>query len=482
MKPFLADFFRRYGAAVEDKGDLLEVAIPTAEDAPAAAKELLRRFGRERLVLAFDHKDAKPGVDLVAPGAHVLRTVEDFVEARGRRGYVVAPATRKLEKALVLEALAPAKKTKVVLEERTDEEAWDVHFTFRLRYRGRERKDALLDVLVPLGPGEPRPARSAPPPPEASGWEARPRKHLEEPILRDAFARAVALLDDLASREALELEARARTRLERDASRLELFYDTAVHEQQTNRAATDVARLRIEELEEERVLKRKELVESARVTAEAEPLQLLVVERPRRRVAVRVSRPPSKKAKTPPAEGQVELAFDLSTGEVALPACPACKASLAQVTACDGGHVVHEGCAQGCAGCERVVCGACGARPCARCARPVGPECAKLCAGCGETVCPEDQGACARCGEARCTGCLHRCAHCREPACERDRLALGEGTAAFLCSQCGVACAGCGRAELEASLARCETCGRRFCETCLPSKKGTRACASCRAT
>jgi hypothetical protein len=476
VKPFLSDFFRSVGATVEEKGPLLEVAIPAGDDASSSARELVRRFGRDRLVLAFDPHDSKAGVDLVAPGGHVLRTVEEFLASRGRRSYVVAPAVRKLEKSLVVEALAPAKKVKLVLEERTDDEAWDLHFTFRLRYRGRERKDALLDVLVPAslaGPGEPR---AAPPPVEAGTYEARPRKHVPETVLKDAFAKALGLLDELASREALELEARARARLERDASRLELFYDTAVHEQQTNRTATDVARLKIEELEEERILKRKELVESARVDAEAEPLQLLEIERPRRRVLVRVARP--RKKDEMPAEGSVELGFDLSTGEVVLPSCPACRKALRAVTVCEGSHVVHDGCARGCLGCGRVLCAACGAKPCARCASSVGPECAKVCSSCNETVCPEHLAVCARCGRENCTGCLHACAHCGELACESDRFALGEGTAAFLCGKCGQTCPGCGRVELETALGRCETCGRQFCTTCLPKRE--RACPTCR--
>jgi hypothetical protein len=205
---------------------------------------------------------------------------------------------------------------------------------------------------------------------------------------------------------------------------------------------------------------------------------LLVVERPRRKVAVRVARPRKKGEAV--AEGQVELAFDLSTGEVAMPSCPACSKPLTKVTACDGGHVIHSDCESACAGCERVVCGACGARACARCARAVGVECQKLCEGCGETVCPDHLSTCARCGKARCTGCLHKCAHCGELACESDRMPVGEGTAAFLCSKCAVSCAGCGHAELESGLGRCEVCGRRFCANCLPLKKGETACPSCR--
>jgi hypothetical protein len=485
MKEFLVDFFKRFGATVEENEGGLTVALPSGETAPPDSQELVRRFGRDRIVLVFDPHDARSGVDLVAPGGHILRTIEEFLEKRGRRSYVVAPGQKKLEKALVVEALAPAKRVKLTLEERTDEEAWDAHFTFRLRYRGRERKDALLDVMVPVRPEGIGVPRAEGPPAEAAGWESRPRKHLPEAQLKDAFARAISLVDELSVKEAIDLEARARARLERDAARLEIFYDTAVREQQTNRAPTDLARNKIEQFEEERALKRKELIEGARVEAEAEPLQLLVVERPRKRVAVRVVRP--RKKGEEPAAGQVELAFDLSTGAVEPPACVACGESLAKVTACDGGHVVHEGCATPCAGCAKTVCKSCGAVPCARGDEITCPSCVLVCESCGGSVCPEHVGTCARCAPAaagtaatRCTGCLHRCAHCGERVCEAHRLALGEETQAYLCTECGIACPGCQKTEPRSVLGRCPVCGRSFCGTCLPLKAGATACPSCR--
>jgi hypothetical protein len=480
VRSFLADFFTRYGGKVTETDGHVEVELPPTE-------ELARRFGRDKLSFVFDPHDAKAGVDLVAPGGHVLRTIEDFLAARGRRVYVVAPRTHKLEKARVTEALAPGdaknrlRKPKLAMEERSEEEAWDAHFTFRLRYRGRERKDALLDAMVPVRSSGLLEPRAVPPPAESVAWEAHPRKRIPEEKLKAAFSKALVLVDELASKEAVELEARARARLEKDASRLEIFYDTAVVEQQTNRIATDVARLKIEELEAERLLKRKELVESARVEAEAEPLQLLVVERARRHVLVRVERPRGKDVE--PARGQVELAFDLSTGEIETPACPACSNPLEEVNVCDGGHVVHSGCAQECATCDKVVCVACGATKCARGGELVGPECEKVCEGCGERVCREHLGACKVCKGERCTGCLHLCAHCRGHVCEAHRLRLvleETEAAAFLCTECGEACTGCGRPEPRTALGRCEVCGRQFCSSCLPLKKGATACGACR--
>ncbi|HZU95093.1 MAG TPA: hypothetical protein VFF73_00180 [Planctomycetota bacterium] len=469
MKEFLVDFFKRYGATVTAGEREVDVALPEGE--------LARKFGRDKLSLVFDPHDARAGIDLVAPGGHILRAIEEFLASRGRRSYVVAPRTRKLEKALVTEVLAPrrTKKLKLLMDERTDEEAWDAHFSFRLRYRGRERRDALLDVLVPVRPTEIREPSSVPPPPEATGWESHPRKRLPDDRAKEAYARALTLVDDLAAREAVELEARARARLEKDAARLEIFYDTAVVEQQTNRVATEVAQMRIEELEQERLRKRKELVESARVEAEAEPLQLLVVERPRRKVAVRVERPG--------AAGTIDLAFDLSTGEVEAPSCPVCKKSLARVNVCDVGHVVHEDCAAPCSTCGKVVCGACGAVVCARGGEVAGPECARLCEGCDERVCPEHMKACKVCKGDRCTQCLHRCAHCHGLACADHRLKLATGETeaqASLCAECGVLCPGCSRPEPRAALGRCEGCGRYFCATCLPLKKGEARCPSCR--
>lgn len=485
MKEFLTDFFKRYGGTVTEVEKELQVALP-------AESELTKRFGRDKLALVFDPHDAKTGHDLVAPGGHILRAIEDFLASRGRRAYVVAPRTRKLEKALINDVLAPAaqnakggdklkKKPKLLMDERTEEEAWDAHFTFRLRYRGRERKDALLDVLVPVRSQGIREPKNVPPPVESTTWEAHPRKHLPEAQAKEAFAKALTLVDELASREAVELEARARARLEKDAARLELFYDTAVVEQQTNRTQTDVAKLKIEELESERLLKRKELVESARVDAEAEPLQLLVVERPRRRVAVKVERPRGKDRE--PAVGSIELAFDLSTGEVETPECPSCKKTLAAVSVCDAGHVVHDACALPCSVCESIVCGACGAVVCARGGEVVGPECTVVCEGCDEKVCKEHTASCKICSAARCSECLHACAHCGAEVCELHRLpiATGEtGAAASLCTDCGVVCPGCSRTEPKGSLARCAVCGRSFCKSCLPVKKGVTACPTCR--
>ncbi len=483
MKDFLVDFFKKYGATVSLSSEKeVDVTLP-------ADSELAKRFGRDKLCMVFDPHDANAGHDLVAPGGHVLRTIEEYLAARGRRAYVVAPRTRKLEKALVTEVLAPErprtkggkKPPKLLMDERTEEEAWDAHFAFRLRYRGRERKDALLDVLVPVRPQGILEPRNVPPPTESAGWEAHPRKHLPEERQKEAFAKALVLVDELASREAVELEARARARLEKDAARLELFYDTAVVEQQTNRMATDVSRMKIEELEAERVLKRKELVESARVDAEAEPLQLLVIERPRRRVAVRVERGRGKEKD--PAAGSIELAFDLSTGEVETPPCPACSKTLAAVEVCDAGHVVHETCAAECSVCLAVVCKTCGSIVCARDGAVVGPECATVCEGCDDEVCKEHVAACALCEAARCTGCLHPCVHCRKTVCEAHRLDIATGdtaAAAHLCTECGVTCPGCQRTEPRSALGRCASCGRGFCPACLPLKKGVTACPGCR--
>jgi hypothetical protein len=480
-RALLRDVFTKQGWKAEDQGPLLSVqAPPVAEGQPPS--ELAARFGRSELHFAFDAHDAKHGVDLVAPGGHVLRTLEEFFAKRGRRTWVALAAETKLRKEALEQALGPARGHGLVIEEREDEEALDLLLGFRLRYRGREHEDALTWVAVAVRRGEVQEARVADAPAEAAIVKGtfHPRKHAPPAVLDEAWRRAVAVVDKVAREHAATLEAKARVRLEKDASRLELFYATAIGEQQRNRVAAEVAEMRIAELEEERALKRREIAEQARVTVEAEPLQLLQLERPVKRALVRVKR----KKKGDDTVAELPVVVDLATGAVEVPPCAACQQPLAQVAVDDAGHAVHESCAVACAVCERALCSACGATTCARGGEKIGPECGARCERCGETACPRHRGPCARCGRDRCRACLRACAHCGDHVCESDRLAIGDGAEAVLCAKCGVACASCEKAVVESELGKCAVCGRRFCASCLGGKRaaktGTATCPGCK--
>lgn len=504
MKDLVADVVTRLGGEASDEDGVLAVRLP----AEGPGDELARRLGQHELRLVFEAVRIAPGVDLVAPGSHVLREIEEFLSARGRRAWVEAPATHKLTLKGLGAVVRPVRGASLALEGRAADSGHDVYVVYRVRYRSLDRHDEVETVRVRLRPlAEPEVGLSEPPE-EAAGWEARPRKHLPAETLEAALTLADEAVVTRGRAEGARREEEARRKAARELSRLHAFYAGQIADLERSRR-TELAATRIEELEDERALRVHELAATTHVRVEVEPLQLLVVEVPltTARLVVRHKDRPTAPAggdgaaaaaaaagdgapaaaAAAAAEGDgaaapgpgLAVVLDRHSGTLLLPPCPACAGVLlgGLVDACAGGHVVHQRCVERCARCGENACAACGARACAACDAPTCPGCATTCPGCQSTVCSEHTGACAVCSRSGCAVCLHACAECGGAVCESDGHLAADGARAVLCTRCAVPCPGCRTATSYQELVRCATCGRKFCPTC--HSREAAACVLC---
>ncbi|MBX3465926.1 MAG: hypothetical protein KF878_03380 [Planctomycetes bacterium] len=482
MKGFVADVVTRLGGEARDEDGVLAVRLP----AEGPGDELARRLGQHELRLVFEPTRIGPGVDLVAPGSHVLRELEDFLSGRARRAWVEAPAQHKLTLKALSGVVRPAKGAALALEGRAAAAGHDVHVVYRVRYRSLDRCDEVETVRVRLRPLAEPEVSLAEPPDEVVDWEARPRKHLPAEELEAALALADEAVVTRARAEGARREDEGRRKASRELSRLHAYYAGQIADLERSRR-TEQALTRIEELEDERALRLHELATTTHVRVEVEPLQLLVVEVPlatARLVVRRRGEAPDDGDEAAPAPSDdtappPNLVLDRLEGTLLLPPCPACEGALAgqTVDGCASGHLVHQRCLDRCGRCERFACAACGARACAACGQATCPGCATACPACERSVCADHTGACAICGKAACAVCLRACAECGVTVCETDGHLAAEGSRAVLCTRCAVPCPGCKTATSYKELVRCATCGRKFCPTCHP--RSAAACVLC---
>lgn len=468
MRPFVREALTRFGAEVEDGEDeRLKVTLPAEPEGDAAE---LAHHVEPAFELSFDQERAVPGTQLVAPGSHLLRVLEGLLSPRGQRCYVAQPAEGRLTiKGLGAAGLKPASGLSFTLDAKAQGEGHDVYVVYRLRYATRERIDALETVCVRLRPGAAPEATLAEPPAAVVDWEVRPRKRAPKDALGPGLEAADGCVQARARDEALRLSKEARLKLGKDATRLHAYYSGQIAEYERRNRRRDLALLRIEELEEERALRLKELVAATHVRVEVEPLQLLEVEVPLA-TAVLVVQPRAKDERDDEGavRAQAPVALDRYTGQLELPPCAACQGDLLvePVAGCHGGHVVHEGCLSGCPGCERATCKACGEHACATCEEPRCRACLTDCPACESPACAEHRGACGRCEQPGCGSCLQDCAACGTPVCASHRQSAGEGLAASFCDACATPCAACRTATPSPQLTKCARCGRRFCGDC----------------
>lgn len=495
MKELLRQALTHLGAEVQDEERALLASLPEGDQGPGP--ELARRLGQRQLRLVFDSRDVAPGSDLVAPGSHLLRALDELLGRHGVRAYVERPAGHKLTLAALKAVLEPARGLRLSIAAREAECGWDVWVVYRVRYHTRERTDTLETVQVALRPGAAPRVEAGEPPAGFEAWVAAPRKRVPDELLLPALAAADELVLERARLEAARIGEEARQRLQRDAGRMQAYYAAQLAELSRGRRRRDGDEQKAEELEEERELRLRELQLSAEVRVEVEPLQLLTVEVPLTRARAQVrpartrERDPDEPETAEPEEGAPEPAgqeppglpvlFDRSTGEVALAPCQACGESLvrAKVATCEAGHVAHQACVKTCAACRRGLCAACQGGACDVCQRRLCATCLAPCRACERPTCVEHRAACAVCAQEGCARCLPACAHCGAPACEGHRHAAAEGAPAPFCVRCAQPCPGCHTVTPEAEQGRCPRCGRRFCRGCLPA--GAEACALCRA-
>lgn len=506
MKALVTDVVVRAGGVINEDDGVLSVTLP----AEGPGDELARRIGQHELRLVFEATRIGPGVDLVAPGSHVLRAIEEFLAHAGRRSWVEAPATHKLALKTVSAVVRVPRGATLAIEGREADAGHDVYVVYRVRYRSLERTDAVETVRVRLRPRTEPVVERAEPPDEVAGWEARPRKHLPAEQLEDALELADEWVVTRGRAEATRLEQEARRKSVRELSRLHAYYSGTIADLERSRR-TEQAISRIEELEDERALRIHELASTTHVRVEVEPLQLLVVEVPLQTARLIVRRkdreaepeveaeaPADEAPATTPADAApadaapagaapadaapppgLLLVFDRHAGELTLPPCPSCDGPLpgAVLDACATKHVVHQTCIERCGRCAAAVCSACGARACASCDAATCPACSSVCPGCKKDVCADHRATCAICASSGCAVCMHACAECGAVVCEADGHLAIEGARAILCTRCATPCPGCRTATAYKELVRCGACGRKFCPTCHPRDAG--ACVLC---
>lgn len=278
---FLRDVFEHAGGVVTHEPPVLRASFPEE----SALAELLG--GREK-VYVFETEHVDDERELVATGGHVLRNVESYLAELAPRVYVLAPATARVSQRSL--GLSPGHGEKISLE-RTPALGYDLYVVYRLRYRSRELRDEVATVRVELrpgiAPGQPDDAHAevCETPAHALTYESRPRKRVPAKSLQTALNAADVALEKHARAESRELQDELRRGAKKDLTRLHAYYAGQIAEYMRRRQS-DLNVIRVEELEEERALRVKELVEQAEVKVEVEPLQLLTVERPLQRLRV----------------------------------------------------------------------------------------------------------------------------------------------------------------------------------------------------
>jgi hypothetical protein len=282
---FVGDVLRSVGGQVALVEGVLEASLP-AEDEGAGA-ELVRRLGRSELKLVSRAARVDAEHELVAPGSHVLRVLEEYLDEVGARSYLVtAPRARLSLKAL---ALSAGRGERFKLDERAALVGHDLYVVYRVRYRARDRRDAVITIRVELRPGlapkDPPDALAEPVaevPAALFALENRARKRVAPDLLRVALGAADEAVARVAHREAGVLQEEVRKSFKKDLSRLHAYYAGQIAEYMRRRTS-DLNVIRVEELEEERAVRVKELIHSSEVRGDAEPIQLLMVELPLQR-------------------------------------------------------------------------------------------------------------------------------------------------------------------------------------------------------
>lgn len=472
MKSFLQDVLGGYGATLGDDDGVLTVALP--EEGEGA--ELAKKLGRSELNLVFEASALRPGAELVAAGSHVLRVVEEFLESRGRRTYLLRPGNARLTLKALRAALKAPRGYVLSLENRKAAAGYEFYVVYRLHYRSIERVDVLETVRVKLGPTGETLADLEPAPDHVKEWKTKPRKQAPDDVLELALAAADARVRQRAREEGKEVRERVRKRFAKDVTRLHAYYAGQTAEYRRRRSS-DLNQLRIEELDEERELRIKELVAATEVNVEIEPLQLLTVEVPVQ-TADAVLRASDDDEQAVDAQATtLPLRFDRSSGALHVAPCVACAGGFngTVVGGCSSAHLVHEECLSTCDRCQEPRCDACDGEPCASCQANLCATCATTCSACEASSCEAHLATCGDCGLKACTSCLKTCSGCESKLCAEH---LQSGPKGEFCRKCAVTCPGCTSPVAKANLARCDGCGRRFCVDCAPTEDA--ACVLCR--
>lgn len=299
-----------------------------------------------------------------------------------------------------------------------------VLFSFRVSLVTDEKREQFRSILVNAETGEPHRV--------ADVFLEESLTLPEEPVvsgadLVGAYRAACLALERAILPDVDGVRTHARALLAEELARIEGFYEASIQELYEGRAREPLEAERVLRAERER--RTDEARRKFRLVVEARLVNARTILIPTTTLRLRVA---SLRAAT-----EVGLEYDAVNLETNRPTCASCGARTTVAFLCRGGHLVCEGCRQGCAFCDDAACRTCAPSlivRCDACVRPLCPdhahvdaigrrpycgEHARSCAICGRTVGPPYWTPCGLCGQHYCAACVGtggRCATCRELA------------------------------------------------------------------
>ena len=446
MRSFVRDFFAANGCKVtRDTRRRLEVRLN---------KPLGELFGRDKLAMAFQAKDADERTELVTHGSYVMDAIHAFLQDRGWKAFVSLAAQAKFTVTQAGQHVSPQGCTLGRLKRRR--KRWHhVHFHVKVSYLSDERVEDVVSVRVDeagraTGGMGPEQIALLPTTPTERGF-------LAKTAVMDRFRTAAAFVEREARKRAGDMQRDILERLAKGISRIKGYYERQMDEM-LRRRSDDQSQADLAEVEAEMAMKLRETTDNHRLRVVLKLLSLTVVERPVAEFTADLTRGE--------ATGSYTLTYDLAEGQVAYPPCPLCGKDMAKPALCDQGHVVCSECLLVCAQCGRSLCSRCGIGECVVCDKPVCPSCSQRCLACTGFVCADHVHTCCACGRETCANCSTTCASCHKVACldhVRECAVCGQP----VCHNCQTTCGACGQVFCRDHAEVCRVCGQTTCANCI---------------
>jgi len=486
---FTWDFFQLFGATVKSVDQQRHGALHVALTA-----DLATHFGKDKLLLAFQHVDAGCDQELVAYGSRVFDQMMAWLDRRGALTVLDLPARFPASDRL-LSAVHPVNATVAGLH-MSEEVHRILAFNWHITYRADDKREeiftvaldengarlrlhnepgaderaldltALLALAAPAPAtedGEMGPAHDGSPhdtPQKTPSQSAGPHSAKLPPMTHLArwaeTARKYAIYH--ADTRCAAHEADILPRLHKVLTRLTTYYEQQINE--------------IYDAHDPEGEKRRILEADLRRKIDEE------VENHRLRVRVNLSSyailhlPVAVAELTLSADEQdirVRVLYNRFDGSMTRPRCHACGEETTDVAIDRNGHVTCDACLHQCETCVDFLCDACGVAVCPVCAAENCENCGQFCWACGERACPDHVSLCPVCGDIVCHACQTACAACGVRQCRThlrlDAVAIEHGETELICHDCAIRCPGCQQYTTHVGL--CSASGQRFCESCL---------------
>ena len=461
---FTVAFFSLFGAQISESsgrdGDQLRVQLPT---------EMAEHFGGLDLQLRFRHVDQSDPEELVAFGSRTFDRMISYLN--GRSAMTVQQLPRRYSGGEeLLQALQPVNAGIAGLQMK-EEMRRLLAFTWQITYRADDKREELHTVIVDeagnrfegeladlFGDAQPVPARQDK---EGQLLPAQLPAMTQLNRLAEKVRRYAIYYADL---RAAEHEVEILPRLYKALTRLTTYYEQQIQEVYDSH---DPAGSKRTILEEDLARKISEEVENHRLRISVRLFGYAIVEVPHAVAELKLS-----DGRT---DAAVQVVRNLYDGELSRPACHACADPLSAVVLDRNGHLVCDDCLRQCAGCQDILCAACGLHDCPVCGRSNCDTCSALCWACGEHACTEHLSTCSTCGDAVCDACQSECAACGKVQCRShlraDCVPGADDALELICAECAVRCPAC--RQYSAHVGTCSASGQRFCHNCLV------VCAGC---